>query len=93
MLFREETIPKRGEHADSVPERHVRVKVTMNLDGDLVAHFKALAERSGMAYQFLINQALREYIEGNRTEKVAREVGLLLLDDPSFMEQMKERLK
>ncbi len=92
LLFRsekrDEKIPGEGTSAAAVPERHVRVKVTMNVDGDIVSHFKNWAKQDGRRYQTLMNQVLREYIEGSRPEKMAKEVGDLLLADPDFVARL-----
>lgn len=89
----EKAFPGEGESAAKAPRRHMRVKVTINLDGDVVEHFKEQARRDSRKYQFLINQALREYIEGTSAEKLARTVGEILLSDESFVECIRERLK
>lgn len=93
LLFGKREIPGSGQPADQVPLRHVRVKVTMNLDADLVDHFKKEAEKRSHPYQFLINQALREFIEGRTSERLAKEVGEVLLADKSFIAKIGEQLK
>ena len=45
---------KRGAVVPSVG----KTRVTMYLDDDILAHFKALSERSGEGYQTLINEVL-----------------------------------
>lgn len=87
-----ENIPGAGRSAAEGPERHVRAKVTMNLDGDIVQFFKNEAARVGRPYQALINQVLREYIEGSRPEKLAREVADILLSDEPFLEALTAQL-
>jgi len=94
VLFDEEPdIPGEGSSAAREPERHLRVKVTMNLDGDIVNHFKQRALEEGAGYQWLINRALREFIEGSRTEKLASEVRRQLLDDEVFLARLKRELE
>lgn len=87
-----EKIPGAGKSAAEEPERHVRAKVTMNLDGDIVAYFKSEAGRVGRPYQALINQVLREYIEGSRPERLAREVADLLLEDETFVSSLRDQI-
>jgi uncharacterized protein (DUF4415 family) len=41
--------------------RHVKASVTMRLDPHVVNYFKALAKKTGVPYQTLINMVLREY--------------------------------
>ena len=77
-----------GKSAAQVPTRHVRQKVTMNLDSDIIEFFKARAEQEGTPYQFLINQILRDYVRGNRVDQLAKEVSAHLLKDPTFIERV-----
>lgn len=81
-----------GRSAAQTPERHLRVKVTMNLDGDVLAYFKQQALETGRSYQILINDTLRDFIEGSKPEKIALNVGKLLLEDPSFIDAIKGRM-
>jgi uncharacterized protein (DUF4415 family) len=47
-------------------------RVTMRLDNDVLAIFKARAEMSGGNYQTLINQALRDSAQGITLAEVVR---------------------
>jgi metal-responsive CopG/Arc/MetJ family transcriptional regulator len=48
-------------------DRHTKVRITIFIDNDILKFFKARASKRGKpAYQTQINQALREYMEGNR---------------------------
>lgn len=95
LLFRNAPLAERVERksAADVPERHVRIKITMNLDGDIVNHFKERAGREGRSYQFLINEALRDSIEGSKTERLAAEVRATLLTDDQFIQKMSEKIR
>jgi uncharacterized protein (DUF4415 family) len=57
---------KRGRIAPPEPESRGKTRITIRLDEDLVDHFLQEAERSGgsAGYQTLINDALRQYVEG-----------------------------
>ena len=57
---------KRGRVAPREPEPRGKTRITIRLDGDLVDHFLKEADRSGGAagYQTLINEALRQHVEG-----------------------------
>ena len=57
---------KRGRVLPEPPLERGKVKITIRLDEDLVDRFGALADASEgkVGYQTLINQALREYLEG-----------------------------
>lgn len=66
-------------------------RVTMNLDADLVAVFKAEALRGGPPYQVAINQAPRRYLrerEGTRREHAAAIV-LEALNDEAVQEKLR----
>lgn len=88
----EKQIPGAGKSAARRPERHSRVKVTMNVDGDIVAFFKARAKEDGRPYQTLMNQILREHVSGSRVERISEEVAAELLEDESFLSALSERL-
>ena len=75
------------------PQRHLRVKVTMNFDGDIIQHFKTRAADEGRSYQVLMNDALRDAIRGSRDEQVARRVQQLLLEDKNFLSRLTQTLQ
>ncbi len=95
LLFREQpkvSAPKAIKSAAERPERHVRVKVTMNIDGDTIAFFKARAKEDGRPYQTLMNQVLKDFVSGSRPERLAEEVAQLLMSDEGFLEALGERV-
>jgi len=57
---------KRGRIAPQEPEPRGKTRITIRLDEDLVDHFLKEADASGgaMGYQTLINEALRQHVEG-----------------------------
>jgi uncharacterized protein (DUF4415 family) len=57
---------KRGRITPSEPEPLGKTRITIRLDEDLVDHFLKEADASGGAagYQTLINEALRQHVEG-----------------------------
>lgn len=57
---------KRGRIAAPQPEPRGKTRITIRLDEDLVDHFLKEAEASGgtTGYQTLINEALRQHVEG-----------------------------
>jgi uncharacterized protein (DUF4415 family) len=69
---------KRGRIAAAEPESHGKTRITIRLDEDLVDHFLNEAEATGGAtdYQTLINEALRQHVEGNapKLEETLRRV-------------------
>jgi uncharacterized protein (DUF4415 family) len=69
---------KRGRVVPEPPLPPGKVKITIRLDEDIIDHFGAIADatRGATGYQTLINQALREYIEGQSPtlEKTLRRI-------------------
>ena len=57
---------KRGRVLPAEPEQRGKTRITIRLDEDVVDHFLSAAEKSGGAigYQTLINDALRQHMEG-----------------------------
>ena len=57
---------KRGRVAAPEPEPRGKTRITIRLDEDLVDHFLKEADSMGGAtgYQTLINEALRQHVEG-----------------------------
>jgi uncharacterized protein (DUF4415 family) len=57
---------KRGRIAPAEAEPRGKTRITIRLDEDLVDHFLREAEASGgsTGYQTLINDALRQHVEG-----------------------------
>lgn len=69
---------KRGRIVAAEPEPRDKTRITIRLDEDLVDHFLKEAEVSGGAigYQMLINEALRQHVEGRapKLEETLRRV-------------------
>ncbi|MGA2833822.1 MAG: BrnA antitoxin family protein [Terracidiphilus sp.] len=69
---------KRGRIAALKPEPRGKTRITIRLDEDLVDHFLKISEASGGAtgYQTLINEALRQHVEGKapKLEETLRRV-------------------
>ena len=57
---------KRGRITPAETEQRGKTRITIRLDEDVVDHFLQQAEQSGgsIGYQTLINDALRQHIEG-----------------------------
>jgi uncharacterized protein (DUF4415 family) len=89
----EQEIPGAGQSAAEGAERHTRVKITINLDGEVIQHFKDLAKGEGRPYQSLINQVLREYVSGSRPEQLSKTVRKMLLQDASFVDELVDEIK
>jgi uncharacterized protein (DUF4415 family) len=67
-------------------------RVTINLDADIVAIFKADALLGGPPYQVAINQALRAYLRGREESESERAAELVLkaLDDEAVIEKLRQ---
>jgi uncharacterized protein (DUF4415 family) len=69
---------ERGRIAAPEPEPRGKTRITIQLDEDLVDYFLKEAEASGGAtdYQTLINEALRQHVEGKapRLEDTLRRI-------------------
>ncbi|MBR6479498.1 MAG: BrnA antitoxin family protein [Clostridia bacterium] len=54
--------PRKNPYAE-----HVKKQITINIDSDIIAYFKALADETGVPYQTLINLYLKQCVrEGKR---------------------------
>ena len=51
-----------------------KTRITIMLDGDVIAAFRARARDTGRGYQTAINQALREYLANDGLESTLRRV-------------------
>ena len=69
---------KRGRILPPEPEPQGKIRITIRLDEDLVDHFLKESDACGGAkgYQTLINEALRQYVEGKapKLEETLRRV-------------------
>jgi uncharacterized protein (DUF4415 family) len=70
----------KGKRGPVVPPDPNKLRITIRLDGDIIAYFKhKVHEAGGGNYQTLMNQALRELIDSDskpleeRLRKVIRE--------------------
>lgn len=76
------TLPPTGDVA-----KHSKVRITMMVDADVLAAFKAEAETPGaVPYQTRMNQVLRTHVDGPTTSAER------LLDDERFIGRLAERL-
>jgi uncharacterized protein (DUF4415 family) len=66
-------------------------RITINLDADVVAVFKAEALRGGPPYQVGLNQALRSYLQGR--ERSRREQAASIVLEPLNDEAVQEKLR
>lgn len=67
-------------------------RITINLDEDIIAIFKAEALRGGPPYQIAINQALREFLRERERSDTQRAAELVLkaLDDETVVARLRQ---
>ncbi|MDQ3634642.1 MAG: BrnA antitoxin family protein [Acidobacteriota bacterium] len=75
------------------PTKEAKNRITIYLDADIVEHFKTQAEISKTGYQTLINQTLRETIDGTQSDKTADEVIEKLLQNKTALSKLKAELE
>src|SRR5687767_2677830 len=80
-----------ARHVADMAARPPTRRVTINLDEDLVAIFKAEALRGGPPYQVAINQALRAYLNQREAsqQEYAAHVVLTALDDEAVRRKLR----
>ena len=84
---------RRARHiADPVTTKLPTRRVTINLDEDIVAIFKAEALQGGPPYQVAINQALRSYLRGRQRSERDRAADLVLkaLEDETVVTRLRQ---
>jgi len=73
--------------------REAKNRITIYLDADIVEYFKNEAEISKTDYQTLMNQTLREKIDGSQTAAKVDEVIERLLQDKNALSRLKAELE
>lgn len=70
-------------------------RITINLDADVIAIFKADALRGGPPYQVAINQALRSYLHQREVDEERRHVDAVLaaLEDSAVRAKISQIVK
>ena len=64
---------RKARRGPIVPSTPGKTRITIRLDNDIVEHFLERVDSAGGGnYQTLINDALREFIQGTRLETVVR---------------------
>jgi uncharacterized protein (DUF4415 family) len=83
-------------HPDFAPQTS-KVKISILLDADVLAYFRARAERPHAApYQTQINQELRQLMERDQRQTAKSTVAsdyVSLLDDSAFISAVAERVE
>ena len=73
---------------DELSVRNTKVRITINLDLDVLNHFKQQASAPNAApYQTQINNALRQFIEQTSQPDYSR-----LIEDEAFIKKLEDRL-
>ncbi|HMS43109.1 MAG TPA: BrnA antitoxin family protein [Pyrinomonadaceae bacterium] len=91
--FKRIDCPQRPNFAINKALKEAKNRITIYLDADIVEHFKKEAEKSKTGYQTLINQTLREKIDGSRTKTGADEIIEKLLQDKTALSRLKAELE
>jgi uncharacterized protein (DUF4415 family) len=92
-------VTRRGALVDRVTGRRLtpKIRVSINLDGDVIEHFKALAAEPGaLPYQTQINLALRRCLGGVKEPSGGYSVAAMrdaLLADEGFVKEIVRRAK
>jgi len=73
--------------------KEAKSRITIYLDADIVEHFKNAAEDSKTGYQTLINQTLREKIDGSQSAENTDKVIERLLQDKAALSRLKAELE
>ncbi len=74
-------------------QKEAKNRITIYLDADIVEHFKIEAELTKTGYQTLINQTLREKIDGSQSAKKVEEILENLLQNKSALSRLKAKLE
>ncbi len=86
----------RPKFLDKLPKniqlRDCKSRITIYLDADIVDYFKKEAEGHEKGYQTLINQILREFVDGRMEMSVKEDFKRELLQDQEFLKELKEAL-
>jgi uncharacterized protein (DUF4415 family) len=76
----------------NVSLRECKSRITIHLDADIVSYYKEMAENSPSGYQTLINQTLREIVDGQRQPQTS-DLKNEILHDKQFLHELKEALE
>ena len=76
-----------------VKNKEPKNRITIYLDADIVEHFKTAAENSKTGYQTLINQTLREKIDGSQNAAKVDDLIEKLLRDKNALSRLKAELE
>lgn len=74
-------------------KKETKKTITIMLDPDIIEHFKKQTEGTTTGYQTLINQTLREKIDGEATSKNVDDVIERLLQDKKALSRLKAELE
>ena len=78
--------------AGEVSLRECKSRITIYLDADIINFYKELAGNSDAGYQTLINQTLREIVDGERQTEKTLGIKHEILQDKIFLLELKEEL-
>ncbi|HEY7708845.1 MAG TPA: BrnA antitoxin family protein [Candidatus Entotheonella sp.] len=64
--MKEEYDFRQGKRGSVIPQPG-KTRITIYIDNDVLDSFRTRAENSGIGYQTIMNQALREYLDKSNT--------------------------
>jgi len=70
----------------------MKSRITIYLDADIVARFKAMGENEKVGYQTLINESLRNVVDGMDDQSMKANLKEDLLNDKSFIRKLRAEL-
>jgi uncharacterized protein (DUF4415 family) len=73
--------------------KELKSRITIMLDADIIEHFRNQTEGTTTGYQTLINQTLREKLDGSQTGKKSDEWIERLLQDKTALSRLKAELE
>lgn len=97
----EEAIPTVGKHTfrrrtHKLNPKDAKIKLTIFIEGDILQYFRKRAEKcDSKSFEIQINQELRRAMERDLAyeENKIRDVAESLINDPSFINAISEKLK
>jgi hypothetical protein len=62
----------KGKRGAVIPQRG-KTRISIHIDNAVLEAFRSLAEKKGIGYQTMMNEALREYLSASRPQPVTKD--------------------
>jgi hypothetical protein len=62
----------KGRRGAVIPQRG-KTRISIHIDNAVLEAFRSLAEKKGIGYQTMMNEALREYLSSSSSQPVTKE--------------------